>query len=324
MNRLLIYFVFSSFISLGCSKSNNECSEIYRENILLHDQIKKLTQESDSAGKSYLLINKAKYYISINEFEIARKLTIESIYNSPDSIYYNKASKLLLWINKKIDENEFITAKNNNNIELMHKYLDKYPDGEFASEARSAIVDISIERSFRDKSSIWYSDFKEDDEMHDPYGYDNEEDFTTIQFCNHFDYAITVYLKGDENYTTIINPMKQDEIKIIPGEYKILMKGSNNQKYISIASFNRGIYSAILKSNAQVIDYSYLYNKANNTNQFYQNNTTIHKYSPYNSDMRINSTGNRIGAICRDGWRSHSTGRGTCSHHGGVAYWLYD
>jgi hypothetical protein len=28
------------------------------------------------------------------------------------------------------------------------------------------------------------------------------------------------------------------------------------------------------------------------------------------------------GAICNDGWRSYSTGRGTCSWHGGVAYYL--
>jgi hypothetical protein len=28
------------------------------------------------------------------------------------------------------------------------------------------------------------------------------------------------------------------------------------------------------------------------------------------------------GAICADGWRSYSTGRGTCSHHGGVSEWL--
>lgn len=28
------------------------------------------------------------------------------------------------------------------------------------------------------------------------------------------------------------------------------------------------------------------------------------------------------GAICMDGWRSYSVGRGTCSHHGGVAQWL--
>lgn len=30
----------------------------------------------------------------------------------------------------------------------------------------------------------------------------------------------------------------------------------------------------------------------------------------------------RVGAICRDGNRSYATGRGACSHHGGVNYWL--
>ena len=29
----------------------------------------------------------------------------------------------------------------------------------------------------------------------------------------------------------------------------------------------------------------------------------------------------RTGAICEDGWVSHSKGRGTCSHHGGVKEW---
>lgn len=36
------------------------------------------------------------------------------------------------------------------------------------------------------------------------------------------------------------------------------------------------------------------------------------------------SSGRRVGAICRDGWRSSATGRGACSHHGGVSQWLYD
>ena len=31
----------------------------------------------------------------------------------------------------------------------------------------------------------------------------------------------------------------------------------------------------------------------------------------------------RIGAICRDGSHSNATGRGACSHHGGVDHWLY-
>jgi len=35
------------------------------------------------------------------------------------------------------------------------------------------------------------------------------------------------------------------------------------------------------------------------------------------------SSGGRTGAICRDGTRSSATGRGACSHHGGVAQWLY-
>lgn len=30
----------------------------------------------------------------------------------------------------------------------------------------------------------------------------------------------------------------------------------------------------------------------------------------------------RTGAICNDGTRSNATGRGACSHHGGVNYWL--
>jgi hypothetical protein len=31
----------------------------------------------------------------------------------------------------------------------------------------------------------------------------------------------------------------------------------------------------------------------------------------------------RIGAICNDDWESSATGRGACSHHGGVMCWEY-
>jgi len=34
-------------------------------------------------------------------------------------------------------------------------------------------------------------------------------------------------------------------------------------------------------------------------------------------------TGGRVGAICEDGSRSDATGRGACSHHGGVSRWLH-
>lgn len=32
----------------------------------------------------------------------------------------------------------------------------------------------------------------------------------------------------------------------------------------------------------------------------------------------------RIGAVCNDGTYSNATGRGACSHHGGVNHWVYD
>ncbi len=35
------------------------------------------------------------------------------------------------------------------------------------------------------------------------------------------------------------------------------------------------------------------------------------------------TTGGRIGAVCKDGTRSSATGRGACSHHGGVSRWIY-
>lgn len=35
------------------------------------------------------------------------------------------------------------------------------------------------------------------------------------------------------------------------------------------------------------------------------------------------SSGVRCGATCRDGSHSSATGRGACSHHGGVDHWLY-
>jgi len=38
---------------------------------------------------------------------------------------------------------------------------------------------------------------------------------------------------------------------------------------------------------------------------------------------QIHKPRKRIGAVCRDGTTTSATGRGACSHHGGVRYWLY-
>ncbi len=53
--------------------------------------------------------------------------------------------------------------------------------------------------------------------------------------------------------------------------------------------------------------------------------TTLHwEYYTYTapSYQAPSSSGVRYGAICRDGTQSSATGRGACSHHGGVSMWL--
>ena len=47
-------------------------------------------------------------------------------------------------------------------------------------------------------------------------------------------------------------------------------------------------------------------------------------FAPHTADTPTKENGNRTGAICQDGWQSRATGRGACSHHGGVRYWLYE
>ena len=43
---------------------------------------------------------------------------------------------------------------------------------------------------------------------------------------------------------------------------------------------------------------------------------------PVTTTRSASNSGGRTGAICKDGWRSSATGRGACSHHGGVARWI--
>ncbi|MGV3598232.1 MAG: hypothetical protein ACO1PI_10220 [Bacteroidota bacterium] len=76
-----------------------------------------------------------------------------------------------------------------------------------------------------------------------------------------------------------------------------------------------GIYQEYYRSGKkQTIGY---YNKGKKTGSWY--------YYDEDGDYRATRFMNvRVGAICKDGWRSHSTGRGTCSWHGGVNYWLVE
>lgn len=44
----------------------------------------------------------------------------------------------------------------------------------------------------------------------------------------------------------------------------------------------------------------------------------------YKNSKHDKDHGKRKGCVCNDGTRSSATGRGACSHHGGVDYWIYE
>lgn len=67
--------------------------------------------------------------------------------------------------------------------------------------------------------------------------------------------------------------------------------------------------------------------KLNNDHSPLKSNYLVPKLNhKVNNDIitDINVEKIRTGAICNDGSYSDATGKGACSHHGGVQYWLYE
>ena len=85
-------------------------------------------------------------------------------------------------------------------------------------------------------------------------------------------------------------------------------------------------------NNTELIQNSSSSNRVKENPGNYYSRNTLERKSDYNyrpsittsNKIKSNNPKNRIGAVCNDGTTSRATGRGACSHHGGVDYWLYD
>lgn len=94
---------------------------------------------------------------------------------------------------------------------------------------------------------------------------------------------------------------------------------SSKKNTKEVESKKQEFYSTTKKSS---INYSTNKNYNYNSNSEYETNyDDEYIIDDYNEDSEGKV---RVGAICKDGTRSYSTGSGACSHHGGVAYWLYE
>jgi len=90
--------------------------------------------------------------------------------------------------------------------------------------------------------------------------------------------------------------------------------------------------SAIEKAKADSVKAIENASKATKEAATQNNNKQLNIATPPNSTATPNVINNqqtnknhiRVGCICRDGSHSNATGRGACSHHGGVDHWLYE
>lgn len=126
--------------------------------------------------------------------------------------------------------------------------------------------------------------------------------------------------------------VKLSESIIEPSQNKIVVKGtkkvyicSDGTEHDTVNEKNE-CENKILWTKQRDASLQKCYADSNKFNCWYDEypGTTLHwDYYTYVNPGNSGSSGSRTGAICRDGWRSTATGRGACSHHGGVSYWLY-
>lgn len=111
-----------------------------------------------------------------------------------------------------------------------------------------------------------------------------------------------------------------DDSSITLGEKRISVQGVNGERTITYSvTYVKDNETARTKIKSEVTKQA--------TNQV----TLIGTYvAPVQTTQSTSSSQNsstisnvRTGATCNDGSHSDATGRGACSHHGGVAYWLY-
>jgi hypothetical protein len=121
------------------------------------------------------------------------------------------------------------------------------------------------------------------------------------------------------NISNEINEYRTDEVKSIKSKF---LKLISKIKYGIIAMFIIGVFIAPSIIEGLTLPENllneYLHSKYPSIKSSAIEVDVLAAYLYEESKYKFN------GAICNDGWKSHSQGRGTCSHHQGVAYYFYE
>lgn len=156
---------------------------------------------------------------------------------------------------------------------------------------------------------------------------DFDEEISKIKIENNTSESLTFWFDGPESKKVSIRENGSSIVKLQNGDYRILAQTSQGQNYIASQSIS-GIYYSSYQNNRiskSTRDYP---SSSNPSRPSYPTSQPVYRSPQSNiqtySNPSVNSYKRRIGAICNDGWRSSATGRGACSHHGGVKHWLYE
>lgn len=146
-------------------------------------------------------------------------------------------------------------------------------------------------------------------------------------------YSTNEYIQAQEVLTTLITKFP-DSKEATPAKTLLQsIKPKAESQLFDAALKNKDV--ALLKNYISAYPKGRYYKKAaslikqyqkNDASNNYQSTPTYKKVKKTNANKTYSSSANsgiRTGAICCDGSRSSATGRGACSHHGGVCEWVY-
>jgi len=147
---------------------------------------------------------------------------------------------------------------------------------------------------------------------------------TTLEFENNSPVTYSTQSFRENNYNTINIIENENNL-----ESNTTMRFSNEPHtfYDEIDDKQQtNYYPYYVTPNDEIIDQTVIeYNEDQQLREISLENYHLKSTSDFkpNHTSSVFGEPNRIGAVCWDGTISSSTGRGTCSHHGGVKNWLY-
>lgn len=319
MKYVLIYLL--SILTLtSCGISEEKYNSLSFENRKLRDSIQTLTNElNDLKFGSTTILKRAKIKIDNNEYLEAKTLLENILDKYVSSKETSKARILLKEIIPKIEEQKFLLAEKEESKTKLEEYISEFPNGRFINDVKKLLVKFEVKETFANASYKSLPSFSKE------YDYNSEETAlnSTIKVENNTESSIILLFSGPEQVKIELPSKRKGNVQLSNGNYKIVAIVDGSEKYAREDYFE-GNYAVVYEGTRSQP------NNSTNTNSYnsYPSNNNKYNNNSYNSQSRSynNNSNNsrRVGAICCDGTRSYATGRGACSHHGGVCQWLYE